>query len=153
MLFCAPNPCYFAHLTHAILRTLPMLFCAPCPCYFAHLAHAILRTLPMLFCAPCPCYFAHLAHAILRTLPMLFCAPFLFYITLLFTHVMNHDALKPIKLFDYTIQLTFFLHKHTYSCYKIQIPKLQTIDTKLTKYWYKTYLLLIQNLWTTNPFC
>ena len=42
----------------------------------------------------------------------------------------------PIKLFDfdYTIQLTFFLHKPTYSCYKLQIPKLRTIDsdTKLS---------------------
>ena len=27
-----------------------------------------------------------------------------------------YDALMPIKLFDYTIQLTFFLHKPTYSC-------------------------------------
>ena len=46
----------------------------------------------------------------------------------------------PIKLFDYTIQLTFFLHKPTYSCYKLQIPKLRTID-------------LIQNLLTfeTKP--
>ena len=35
-----------------------------------------------------------------------------------------YDALMPIKLFDYTIQLTFFFHKPTYSCYKLQIPKL-----------------------------
>ena len=67
----------------------------------------------------------------------------------------------PIKLFDYTIQLTFFFHKPTYSCYKPQIPKLRTIDS------YKTYELLILNptdyqsflkqtadfkLQTTNPF-
>ena len=35
-----------------------------------------------------------------------------------------YDALMPIKLFDYAIQLTFFLHKPIYSCYKLQIPKL-----------------------------
>ena len=43
-------------------------------------------------------------------------------------------ASPAIKQFDYTIQLTFFLHKPTYSCYKLQIPKLRTIDTKLMKY-------------------
>ena len=65
----------------------------------------------------------------------------------------------PIKLFDYTIQLTFFLHKPTYSCYKLQIPKLRTIDTKLTTFDtkpsnYQFFLLQTAalNLQTTNPF-
>ena len=64
-------------------------------------------------------------------LPMLFCAPFLFTFHY---YLRIYDALMPIKQFDYTIQLTFFLHKPTYSCYKLQIPKLRTIDTKLTNY-------------------
>ena len=66
--------------------------------------------LPMQFCAPYPGNFAH---------------------TIIYA---CYDALMPIKLFDYTIQLTFFLHKPTYSCYKLQIPKLRTIDTKLTNF-------------------
>ena len=58
-------------------------------------------------------------HAILRNISI--------YISLLFTHVMMH--LCPWNyLISYTIQLTFFLHKPTYSCHKLQIPKLRTID-------------------------
>ena len=91
--------------------------------------------LPMRFCAPYPVDFAH---------------HFYLHFTIIYA---CYDALVPIKLFDYTIQLTFFLHKPTYSCYKLQIPKLRTIDTKLTNYWYKNYELLILNLQTTNPFC
>ena len=91
--------------------------------------------LPMRFCAPYPVDFAH---------------HFYLHFTIIYA---CYDALMPIKLFDYTIQLTFFLHKPTYSCYKLQSPKLRTIDTKLTNYWYKTYKLLILNLRTTNPFC
>ena len=86
--------------------------------------------LPMRFCAPYPVDFAH---------------HFYLHFTIIYA---CYDALMPIKLFDYTIQLTFFLHKPTYSCCKLQIPKLRTIDTKLTNYWYKTYELLIQN-WRT----
>ena len=84
--------------------------------------------LPMQFCAPYPGNFAH---------------HFYLHYTIIYA---CYDALMPIKLFDYTIQLTFVFHKPTYSCYKLQIPKLRTIDTK-------TYKLLIQNLRTTNPFC
>ena len=72
--------------------------------------------LPMRFCAPYPGDFAH---------------HFYLHFTIIYA---CYDALMPIKLFDYTIQLTFFLHKPTYSCYKLQIPKLRTIDTKLTNY-------------------
>ena len=72
--------------------------------------------LPMRFCAPYPVNFAH---------------HFYLHFTIIYA---CYDALMPIKLFDYTIQLTFFLHKPTYSCYKLQIPKLRTIDTKLTNY-------------------
>ena len=72
-------------------------------------------------------------------LPMRFCAPypgdfalhFYLHFTIIYAY---YDALMPIKLFDYTIQLTFFLHKPTYSCYKLQIPKLRTIDKKLMNY-------------------
>ena len=99
---------------------------------------AKLNFLPMLFCAPYRCYFAHLTGAILRTISIL-------HYTIIYA---CYDALMPIKLFDYTIQLTFFLHKPTYSCYKLQIPKLRTIGTKLTNYWNKTYELLVQNLRT-----
>ena len=72
-------------------------------------------------------------------LPMRCCAPypgdFALHFYLHFTIIYAcYDTLMPIKLFDYTIQLTFFLHKPTYSCYKLQIPKLQTIDTKLTNF-------------------
>ena len=72
-------------------------------------------------------------------LPMRFCAPypgdFALHFYLHFTIIYTcYNALMPIKLFDYTIQLTFFFHKPTYSCYKLQIPKLRTIDTKLTNY-------------------
>ena len=88
--------------------------------------------LPMLFCAPYPVDFAH---------------HFYLHFTIIYA---CYDALMPIKLYDYTIQLTFFLHKPTYSCYKLQIPNLRTIDTKLTNYWYKTYELLIQNLRTID---
>ena len=88
--------------------------------------------LPMRFCAPYPVDVAH---------------HFYLHFTIIYA---CYDALMPIKLFDYTIQLTFFLHKPTYSCYKLQIPKLRTIDTKLTNYWYKTYELLIQNLRTID---
>ena len=92
-------------------------------------------------------------HAILRTLPRRFCTPFLFTFHYYLRMLWCASPLMPIKLFDYTIQLTFFLHKPTYSCYKLQIPKLRTIDTKLTNYWYKTYELLIQNFRTfdTKP--
>ena len=80
-------------------------------------------------------------------LPMRFCAPFLFtfyyYLRMLWCTYAH-------KTIYYTIQLTFFLHKPTYSCYKLQIPKLWTIDIKLTNYWYKTYELLIQNLRTID---
>ena len=72
--------------------------------------------LPMRFCAPYPVDFAH---------------HFYLHFTIIYA---CYGALMPIKLFDYTIQLTFFLHKPTYSCYKLQIPKLRTIDTKLTNY-------------------
>ena len=82
--------------------------------------------LPMRFCAPYPVDFAHY---------------FYLHFTIIYAF---YDALMPIKLFDYTIQLTFFLHKPTYSCYKLQIPKLRTIDS------YKTYELLIQNLRTID---
>ena len=67
-------------------------------------------------------------------LPMRFCAPYppnFAHFTIIYE---SYDALMPIKLFDYTIQLTFFLHKPTYSCYKLQIPKLRTIDTKLMNF-------------------
>ena len=75
--------------------------------------------------------------------PMRFCAPypgdFALHFYLHFIIYACYDALMPIKLFDYTIKLTFFLHKPTYSCYKLQIYKLliqnlRTIDTKLTNY-------------------
>ena len=66
---------------------------------------AILRTLPSRFCAPYPVDFAH---------------HFYLYFTIIYA---CYDALMPIKLFDYAIQLTFFLHKPIYSCYKLQIPK------------------------------
>ena len=91
--------------------------------------------LPMRFCASYPVDFAH---------------HFYLHFTIIYA---CYDALMLIKLFDYAIQLPFFLHKPTYSCYKLQIPKLRTIDTKLTNYWYKTYELLIQNLRTfdTKP--
>ena len=36
-----------------------------------------------------------------------------------------YNALMSIKLFNYTIQLTFFLHKPTYSCYK---PRFQNYE-------------------------
>ena len=84
--------------------------------------------LPMRFCAPYPGVFAHLTQAILRTISI--------YIIYSIIYAC-HDALMPIKLFDYSYystRLTFFLHKPTYSCYKLQIPKLQTIDTKLTNF-------------------
>ena len=90
-----------------------------------------------------PCYFVHLTNAILRTISIL-------HYTIIYA---CYDALMPIKLFDYTIQLSSSSNLLSYSSYKLQIPKLWTIDTKLTKYWYKTYELLIQNLRTTNPFC
>ena len=78
---------------------------------------------PLRFCAPYPVNFAH---------------HFYLHFTIIYA---CYDALMPIKLFDYTIQLTFFLHKPTYSCYKLQIQNnelliqnLRTIDTKLTNY-------------------
>ena len=77
--------------------------------------------LPMRFCAPYPVDFAH---------------HFYLHFTIIYA---CYDALMPIKLFDYTIQLTFFLHKPTYSCYKLKnyellIQNLRTIDTKLTNF-------------------
>ena len=86
-------------------------------------------------------------HAILRTLPSRFCAPFLFtfhyYLRMLwFTY-----AHKTIWLY-YSIN---FLPLQTYLLMlQTKIPKLRTIDTKLTNYWYKTYELLIQNLQTID---
>ena len=66
-------------------------------------------------------------------LPMRFCASypgdFVRHFYLHFTIIYAcYDALKPIKLFDYTIQLTFFLHKPTY------LLMLQTPDSKITNY-------------------
>ena len=88
-------------------------------------------------------------HAILRTLPSRFCAPFLFTFHYYLRMLWCTYAHKTIWLY-YSIN---FLPPQTYlaySCYKLQIPKLRTIDTKLTNYWYKTYELLIQNLRTID---
>ena len=54
-------------------------------------------------------------HAILPHYLGDFALHFYLHFTVIFA---CYDALMPIKLFDYTIQLTFF-HKPTYSCYKL----------------------------------
>ena len=64
-------------------------------------------------------------HTILRTIISIY------HYTIIYA---CYDALIPIKLFDYTIQITFSStngDKPTYSCYRLHIPKLRTIDTKL----------------------
>ena len=91
---------------------------------------AKLNFLHMLFCVPYLCYFAHHFYFTLHYyLCMLSCT---------YAH-------KTIWL----CYSTKFLPPQTYwafSCYKLQIPKWRTIDTKLTNYLYKTYELLVQNL-------
>ena len=109
-------------------------------------------------------------HAILLTLPSRFCAPFLFTFHYYLRMLWCTYAHKTIWLY-YSINFlppqTYLLMLQTpklrtidtkltnywYKTYKLLIQNLQTIDTKLTNYWYKTYKLLILNLQTTNPFC
>ena len=68
--------------------------------------------LPMRFCKPYPVDFAH---------------HFYLHFTIIYA---CYDALRPmpIKLFDHTIQLTFFLHKPKY------LLMLQTSNSKITNY-------------------
>ena len=101
--------------------------------------------LPMRFCAPYPVNFAH---------------HFYLHFTIIYA---CYDALMPIKLFDYSYYSINFLPPQTYLL-MLQTPNSKItnywyktyellIATKLTNYWYKTYELLILNLQTTNPFC
>ena len=109
--------------------------------------------LPMRFCAR------------QRTLPSRFCAPFLFTFHYYLRMLWCTYAHKTIWLY-YSINFlppqTYLLILQTpnsiitnywYKTYELLIQNLRTIDTKLTNYWYKTYELLILNLQTTNPFC
>ena len=50
----------------------------------------------------------------------------------------------PKKLFDYSYYSTNFLPPQAY------LLVLQTLDSKITNYWYKTSELLIQNLQTVD---
>ena len=79
-------------------------------------------------------------HAILRTLPRQFCAPFLFTFHYYLRMLWCTYAHKTIWLY-YSIN---FLPPQTY------LLMLQTPDSKITNYWYKTYELYFL---TTNPFC
>ena len=81
-------------------------------------------------------------HTILRTLPMQFCAPFLFTLHY-YLHMLWCTYAHKINWLCYS---TNFLPSQTY------LLMLQTPDSKIMNYWYKTYKLLIQNLQTTNPF-
>ena len=101
-------------------------------------------------------------HAILRTLPSRFCAPFLFTFHYYLCMLWCTYAHKTIWLY-YSINFlppqTYLLMLQTpnskitnywYKTYELLIQNLRTIDTKLTNYWYKTYELLIQNLRTID---
>ena len=47
---------------------------------------------------------------------------------------------------NYELAIDTKLTKYWYKTYEVLIQNLRSIDTKLTKYWYKTYKVLIQNL-------
>ena len=81
-------------------------------------------------------------HAILRTLPSRFCAPFLFTFHYYLRMLWCTYAHKTIWLY-YSIN---FLPPQTY------LLMLQTPNSKITNYWYKTYELLIQNLRTIDSY-
>ena len=101
-------------------------------------------------------------HAILRTLSSQFCAPFLitfhYYLCMLWC-TYAHKTIWLYYSINFLPPQTYLLMLQTpnskimnywYKTYGLLIQNLRTIDTKLTNYWYKTYELLIQNLRTID---
>ena len=100
--------------------------------------------------------------SILRTLSSQFCAPVLITFHYYLRMSWCTYAHKTIWLY-YSINFlppqTYLLMLQTpnskitnywYKTYELLIQNLRTIDTNLTNYWYKTYELLIQNLRTID---
>ena len=98
--------------------------------------------------------------SILRTLSSQFCAPFLitfhYYLRMLWC-TYAHKTIWLYYSINFLPPQTYLLMLQTpnskitnywYKTYELLIQNLRTIDTNLTNYWYKTYELLIQNLRT-----
>ena len=101
-------------------------------------------------------------HAILRTLSSQICAPFLitfhYYLRMLWC-TYAHKTIWLYYSINFFPPQTYLLMLQTpnskitnywYKTYELLIQNLRTIDTNLTNYWYKTYELLIQNLRTID---
>ena len=100
--------------------------------------------------------------SILRTLSSQFCAPFLitfhYYLRMLWC-TYAHKTIWLYYSINFLPPQTYLLMLQTpnskitnywYKTYELLIQNLRTNDTNLTNYWYKSYELLIQNLRTID---